>query len=112
MKVYALSNGKKTTLFVLLLVYTIASCSEKNCKVLPDTFSDNEQAKEAVLNSSFKLKEDAGVLKSSWINSAKSFSCDSQSGFLIITTGHKTYIHQNLPIEVWEQFKSAYSKGS
>ena len=101
---------KLIPLFVILVIIT--SCSRKNCKELPNTFTDYEQAKEIVLSSTFKIKEDADVSNSSWINSAKYFSCDSQSGFLIITTGNRTYIHQDLPIEVWEQFKDADSKGS
>ena len=99
-------------LFALFLFIIITSCSGKNCNEIQNSFKNYDQAKEIVLSSDFKIKEDTDVSNSSWINSAKYFSCDGQSGFFIITTGNKTYIHQDLPIEVWEQFKNGNSKGS
>jgi hypothetical protein len=103
---------KITTLIIaLLLIVTITSCGQ-NCKELPNSFSNYNQAKEIVLRSSFKLIEDADVSSSSWISSAKFYSCDSFSGFLVIRTGNKTYIHQGIPFKVWVSFKNADSKGS
>jgi hypothetical protein len=99
-------------LFTLLILISIASCSGNNCKELPIIFSNYSQAKEIVLNSSFKVSDDADVSNSSWINSAKYLSCDGLSGFFIIKTGNRTYIHQDMPHEVWERFNNADSKGS
>ena len=98
----------------LLLFITISSCvqNSENCKEIPNNFSNYNQAKELILNSKFKFSEKADVSNSSWISSAKYLSCDEESGFFIITTNNRTYIHQNLPIGVWEQFKNADSKGS
>ncbi|WP_410743747.1 KTSC domain-containing protein [Flavobacterium sp. CG_9.10] len=33
-------------------------------------------------------------------------------GFLVIKTGSRAYVHQDMPNEVWESFKKADSKGS
>jgi hypothetical protein len=103
---------KITTIFALLILITIISCSDRNCNELPISFTNYNQAKEIVLNSTFKVSDEADVSDSSWISSAKYLSCDGLLGFLVIQTGNRTYIHQDLPQEVWEQFKNADSKGS
>lgn len=94
-----------------LIFITIASCGNK-CKQIPNSFSNYDQAKEIVLNSNFKITDKADVSGSSWITSAKYFSCDGLIGYFVIEIGNKTYIHQDLPFEVWENFKNADSKGS
>jgi len=104
---------KKTILlFALLIFITITSCGGNNCKELPISFSNYNKAQEIVLSSSFKLTDVADVSGSSWITSAKYYSCDGLLGFLVIKTGNRTYVHQDMPIEVWESCKKADSKGS
>lgn len=103
---------KIISLFALLIFITITSCGGNNCKELPNSFSNYDQAQEIVLSSSFKHTDEADVSGSSWISSAKYYSCDGLLGFLVIKTGNRTYIHQDMPFEVWESFKNADSKGS
>jgi hypothetical protein len=95
----------------LLAFFTIISCGKK-CDEIPNSFSNYDQAKEIVLSLNFKLTDKADVSDSSWITSAKYFSCDGLSGFFVIETGNRTYIHQDMPYEVWKNFKNADSKGS
>jgi hypothetical protein len=94
--------------FAFWVSITIASCSGDNCKELPISFTNYNQAKEIVLNSTFKVADDADVSNSSWINSAKYFSCDGVSGFFIIATGNRFYIHKDLLQEIWERFKRKF----
>lgn len=98
----------KLIFFVLI---TISSCGQ-NCKEIPNSFINYAQAKEIVLDSNFKFTDKADVSDSSWITSAKYFSCDGLNGFFIIKTKGKTYIHQNMPYKMWKNFKQASSKGS
>ena len=100
---------KKIITFLIFII--IASCGNK-CDEIPNSFSNYDQAKEIVLSLNYKLTDKADVSGSSWITSAKYFSCDGLSGFFIIETGNRTYIHQDMPCEVWENFKNADSKGS
>ncbi|MFV5695164.1 KTSC domain-containing protein [Flavobacterium sp. LB3P122] len=100
---------KKTIAF--LIFTTIASCGN-NCAEVPNNFRNYDQAKEIVLSSNYKTTDKADVSGSSWITSANYFSCDGSSGFFVIETGNRTYIHQDMPYEVWENFKNADSKGS
>ena len=39
------------------------------------------------------------------------YSCDSKTGYLLITTAKKTYAYDNVPIEIWNKFKNADSFG-
>jgi hypothetical protein len=98
-------------IIVFLLFLTIVSCGT-TCTEIPNSFSNYDQAKEIVLSSNFKLTDEADVSGSSWITSAKYFSCNGLSGFFVIEMGNRTYIHQGMPYEVWENFKNADSKGS
>lgn len=94
-----------------LFFFIFFSCDNK-CDEVPNSFSNYNQAKEIVLSSNFKLTDKADVSGSSWITSAKYLSCNGLSGFFVIETGNRTYIHQNMPNEIWENFKNADSKGS
>lgn len=59
----------------------------------------------------FNFIDDLDTSGSSWIRSAKYYSCDNIVGYLIFTTDKKEYIHINVPLEVWQQFKEASSFG-
>ncbi len=98
-------------IIAFLIFYTLTSCVN-NCKEIPNSFSNYNKAKEIVLSSNFKLTDEADVSDSSWITSAKYFSCDGFFGFFVIETGNRTYIHQDIPYGVWEKFKNSVSKGS
>ena len=100
---------KKIIAFIIFI--TFASCGNK-CDEIPNSFSSYELANEVVLNSKLLHSEAADVSDSSWITSAKYLSCDGLVGFFVLEAGNKTYIHQDMPYEVWENFKNVDSKGS
>jgi len=98
----------------ILLCYlslTFFSCSAQNCKYIPDIFSSYQQAKDLIAKSTFLYSDKLNTSKSSWLRSARFYSCDKKLGFLIIATDKQEYTHQNLPVEVWNSFKSANSFG-
>jgi hypothetical protein len=101
---------KKIISYLIVFVLLI-SCSE-NCKELPNSFHSYEQARELVLASNYQIEEVADVSDSAWITSVKYLSCDGLNGFFVIKIGKKTYIHQNMPYELWRKFTEAESKGS
>jgi len=84
----------------------------QNCKTLPIEFDSYEQAIRLVKSSTFKIEESLNTSKSSWIRGASYFSCDRKTGFLIFKTDDREYIHQNVPIDIWNGFKNASSFGS
>ena len=99
-------------LIVLVFSLIVGSCRPQSCKNLPVTFTSYSEAIGAVKNATFKVKESAGTFQSSWITSAFFYSCDGETGYFIFSTvqGH-TYIHKDLPLSLWRDFKSASSKG-
>ena len=101
-------------LFLLSILSVIAlTCQSQDCNKIPQHFYSYDQAINLVEGSTFKIHETANTSNSSWITSANYYSCDGNSGFLIYTTnrGYK-YIHKGVPLNVWEGFKNAPSKGS
>ncbi len=66
-----------------------------------------------VQSATFAYRHKINTADSSWILWAEYLSCDKKTGYFIFETEkNKIYIHENMPIEIWEDFKSALSKGS
>jgi KTSC domain len=102
----------KYALFFILIAGSI-SCHSQDCNKLPDSFPSYSNAIQRIKSSTFQIKETANTSESSWITSAKYYSCDGQTGYFIYTTNRGyEYIHKGLPLYVWGGFKNASSKGS
>jgi len=82
-----------------------------SCQNLPEIFETYEDAHSKIHKAKFYYIENLNTSKSSWIRGASYFSCDGKYGFLSIYTDKKEYIHQNVPIEIWESFKYSESFG-
>lgn len=97
--------------FNLFFLFFIFSCSTKNCSEINSNFTSYNNAIEIVQNSSFAIEEKVDT-DSSWIDSIEYYSCDEVSGYLIMNTKNGgSYIHKNVPIQVWNDFKNANSFG-
>ena len=108
-------NKMKNILF-LILISVFFSCSKNkqqvsNCSQINPTFKNYDEAVNTVKSTDFKITDDIDTSKSSWIRSAKYYSCNGIVGYLIFTTDENEYIHLNVPIEVWQEFKQADSFG-
>ena len=97
---------------VIILLFLLNSCSAQNCTELPTKFSSYEDAASKISKASFKISESVNTSKSSWIRSAKYRSCDGLTGFLLIGTDDREYIHKGVPISIWNSFRKATSFGS
>jgi hypothetical protein len=92
--------------FLLLFI----SCSG-NCDSISKNFSSYDEAISIIRSTDFIIEENIDT-DSSWIDSIEYYSCDEASGYLIVNTKKgKSYIHENVPIQVWNQFKNADSFG-
>lgn len=99
----------------IFIISTLISCSSKaqDCKNLQQTFSSYKAAIDKIRSTSFKFTDRLPSGKSSWITSANYYSCDGVSGYLIYTTKKAgQYIHQQVPLFIWQNFKNATSSGS
>lgn len=98
--------------FILILaLLQLSSCNAQSCKDLPAKFSSYKEAITEVKSANFIISENINTSKSTWIKDASFYSCDSKTGFLILMIRSTKYIHQNVPISVWENFKEADSFG-
>jgi len=102
----------KAILVLFGFAFVLSFCNTKDCYHLPETFSSYEEAVKEVKHSNFIFEESINTSKSSWIRGAVYYSCDKKQGYLIIKTDSKEYIYQNVPIEIWKQFRKAGSFGS
>ena len=100
-------------LIISILLTAMLSCRSQDCNKLPQHFSSYKEAISQVKNGAFKFKDEANTSRSSWIASAKYYSCDGKTGYFIyFTKRNYEYIHKGVPIEIWRQFKAASSMGS
>jgi hypothetical protein len=86
--------------------------SQTDCNSLPVTYSSYSQALSSVKGAKFNFTDNANTSRSSFITSARYYSCDGKTGFLIIGLQGNDYIHKNLPKTLWLHFKQASSLGS
>lgn len=96
-------------LFISFLTFT--SCNGQDCNTIQNDFDSYKSALKTIKSSNFQISENCDTSKSSWIYNAEYFSCNKKTGFLLIKTKSKTYIHKEVPIEKWNEFKKGESFG-
>lgn len=85
---------------------------DQNCADLPRKFSSYVKAMDQVRSRTFVIAEELNTDMSSWVRGAEFYSCDGVTGYFILHTDDQAYIHADLPVEVWQGFKSASSFGT
>ena len=105
---------KKLIHYLLLLgvLINFTSCNSQSCNELPTNLTNYKHAVSVVKYTDFTIEDSVDTSRSSWIKSASFYSCDTKTGFLLVKIKSSEYIHQNVPISVWESFKKADSFGS
>ena len=93
-------------LFIACVALLSLSCNSQNCSDLQQDFTSYEQAKTSIKSTSFALSDKCNTSKSSWILGAEYYSCDNRNGYFFIMTSKKTYIHKDLPKELWYELET------
>lgn len=101
----------KLALLVSFLILFV-SCSRIDCDELPNSYTSYDEAVKEIKAANFKIQEKVNTSKSSWIRGASFYSCDGNTGFFILQTDSQEYIYSDVPVDIWEGFKSADSFGS
>jgi hypothetical protein len=104
--------GLCKTIDILLIVLFLSCGNNQPCDSLPKTFQTYDNAVHSVRGAKFPFSDSANTSNSSWIRGAWYYSCDQKTGYLLIKTDSKTYIHDQVPKSVWVDFKTAKSFGS
>lgn len=97
---------------IILYFFLFVSPLYQPCSKIDEHFSSYGDALRKVRSVDWAIEESVNTSKSSWIRAASFYSCDGKSGYFIIKTDSKEYIHQGLPVGVWREFKTASSFGS
>jgi hypothetical protein len=104
---------KRLILLCFIVLGFVFTSYSQPCKNLPVSFTSYSQAVKAIKAADFSLTDKLPDGKSSWIVSANYYSCDRVTGYMIYSTiKGSEYIHEKVPIRVWNEFKNAASSGS
>ena len=95
-----------------LLLFNFFSCTGQPCEKLQENFTSYNEAESKIEKAHFNFTDKVNTSKSSWVISARFYSCNKQDGYFILETSKKSYIFQSLPITIWNDFKNAESFGS
>ena len=98
-------------LIALIFVGMYLNAQEDNCKQIYRKWDSEKEAIALIEKTSFTFSDLAKPSDESWLSSAHYYSCDEEYGFLIVKGDKKTFIHQDVPIAVWQAFKNAKSIG-
>lgn len=104
---------KKLIHYLLItgVLINFMSCNSQSCNDLPTQFNSYQQAKKEIKSANFKIEENINTSRSTFVEGASYYSCDGQIGYLLIKIRNTEYIHQNVPITLWKNFKQADSFG-
>jgi hypothetical protein len=102
---------KKLLCIICLASLLCFGCHHANCNNIPAEFSGYDEAIADVRNATFDLVDSVNTSESSFVTGANYYSCDGQTGFLIVGLKGREYIHKDVPIQTWQQFKQATSFG-
>jgi hypothetical protein len=94
-----------------IFLFTFNLSAQVNCGSLPKSYGSYSEAMANITRAKFQVVETVNTSKSSWITSAKYYSCDGRTGYFFLGTSKKKYIFDGLPIEKWRAFKVAGSFG-
>ena len=92
--------------FLLLIVLSCKETAKDNVN-----FSSYDNAIYYAETHQYKIDETTDTSESEWITSAEYKSQDGNVGFLILGMRGEKYIFDEVPLEIWQGFKTAEDKG-
>ena len=95
--------------FAPLLLLIVLSCKETAKDNV--NFSNYDNAIYYAETHQYRVDETTDTSDSEWITSAEYKSIDGNVGFLILGMNGKKYIFDDVPLEIWQGFKTAEDKG-
>jgi len=103
---------KKTLLFVaLIFAGMLLNAQIDDCSHTKTNWKSDKDAIETIENGVFAVVEKVIGDQESWLKSVQYYSCNDEFGFMIVKGEKKCFVHQNVPVSVWETLKIADSKG-
>lgn len=100
-----------TLIIALIFLGLYLNAQEDNCNQISQEWKSEKDAIDLIENMVFTLSESASPDPTSWMSSAHYYSCDEDHGYLIVKSEKKIFIHQDVPVAVWNALKNANSIG-
>lgn len=97
--------------FALLFLGLYLNAQQDDCSNLTPNWKSEKEAITKIEKSSFTMSEYVTPENSSWMQSAHYYSCDELNGYLIVKGKETTFVHQDVPKNVWNDLKNARSIG-
>lgn len=94
------------------MLAVLSACSGIDCNKIPTSYSNYDDAVKTIKSASFSLSEFANTSISTWIKGASYYSCDGLTGYFLLESKNSYYLYSNMPLEIWNEFKNAKSKGN
>jgi hypothetical protein len=104
--------NKLLLIFSIFNLILLSSCQTKqSCNQLSTDNKSYDEVLTEIKSLDFKIIDNVNTSNSSWIRAASFYSCDGKTGYFILRTDKKEYLHASLPYSVWIEFKNAKSFG-
>jgi len=100
---------KLSLLIALIFIGMYLNASEDNCSQTSHSWKSKKEAITQIEKTTFKTSESISTPYSNWMTSAQFYTCDDKFGFLLIKSEKNTYLHEDVPITVWNALKNAKS---
>ena len=102
---------KLALLIILFFAGLYLTAHEDRCSQIQENWKSEKEAIKHIENTIFLLSESLTPDENSWMTSAHFYTCNEESGYLIIKSKKKTFVHQEVPIEIWIALKKAKTIG-
>ncbi|MFA0964127.1 hypothetical protein AB9P05_20125 [Roseivirga sp. BDSF3-8] len=79
------------------------------CNNVPRDLGNRVQAIQTLQDTEFTFEQSLETLQVFGVKKATYYSCDGNLGYLVVNTYRRNYLYENVPRELWENFKNAYS---
>lgn len=102
------------TLSIIITLFFLGfnvQAQDDNCNSVVDGWKSEKQAIAIIQEADFETSDSISPYNSNWMNSAHFYSCSPESGYLIVKSDKKTYVHQEVPKAIWSSLKKAKSVG-
>ena len=101
--------------FVFLIILFFAGlyldAHEDGYDQIQGNWKSEKEAVKYIENNTFLSSESVIPDENSWMTSAHFYTYNQKSGYLIIKSKKKTFVHQEVPIEIWNALKEAKTMG-
>ena len=98
-------------LIALIFAGLYLDAHEDGCSTIQEDWKSEKEAISYIESTIFLSSESLTPNEESWLTSAHFYTCNEETGYLIIKSNRKTFIHQEVPVGIWNSLKEAKTIG-